>query len=239
MPTFFEAQLAPNLNEIQLSAPEAHHAANVLRLKPGEWVRVANGAGLIAEGEIVQAESRKTAVRLHRFDTLPKSASMLTLAVSPVKSAERNDWLVEKATELGVDRLVFLQTERMEKARLKTARLEAKSISALKQCGRGWLPRIEPLTELSAWLVQQDRQADKWMVAHCMETVPLPLYRAAASASSFTLFIGPEGDFTPQEVDLLQEHGATPVSLGQLILRTETAAIAGLVQLQLLREMAL
>lgn len=197
---------------------------------------MANGRGLIAHGRLVEAQSRHTRVRLEHYQQIPKEAPRRVLAVAPPKSAERTDWIVEKATELDVDRLVFLHTDRLEKRRIKMERLEAKAVSALKQCGRAWLPVIVAMTGLDTWLEQAASPGMSLLSAHCGHQNRKPLWEAIPQGGPATLIVGPEGDFSDREIRLMEAHGAQSIDLGPLILRTETAALAALAQLILLQE---
>jgi 16S rRNA (uracil1498-N3)-methyltransferase len=233
-PTFFVETLPPNIDEIQLDAAEAHHAAKVLRLHPGDPLRLVDGRGAEAWGRMQEVSSRRATVEVEARSFRPPPPPALGLAVAPVKSSDRLDFLVEKATELGVDELVFLPTERTEKARWREDRVRAKAISALKQSKRRYLPVVRPFPSLESWLEELQAQEAQMLFAHCEALPKAALHEAFTPAVRHWLVIGPEGDFSPAEIQRLRLHGRA-IELGALTLRTETAALAGLAQLSLLR----
>lgn len=219
---FFEGDLS--LGEITLEGAEAKHLAVVMRSAPGDEFTLFNGQG----GEyraVVQAISKKSLVaELVAFDEVERELPFeLTLCVAAPKG-ERCKWLVEKATELGVSRLIFLRTERSvaEPTPKAAQRFERTVIEASKQCGRNRLMAIEPATNLKAVL---SRPADSCTrLFGDPNAAGEPLF--GQSQSPVFIAIGPEGGWSSAEVDQLSADGWMGVSLGERVLRIETAAIA-------------
>lgn len=213
-----------------LDADESHHAVRVLRRREGDEIFLTDGLGHLAHGIIAHAAERECLVSIDRVDTTPTMPPRITLAVAPTKNPARMEWLVEKAVEVGVERIVLLQCDHSERTFLKTDRLQKVAFSAMKQSLHTTLPTIVSPTPLRQWIGTLPADTLR-LVAHCEEGQPrLPIARAAASGGQdIVVLIGPEGDFSPQEIALCLSDGWKPVSLGPSRLRTETAALYALV----------
>ncbi|TWT57596.1 Ribosomal RNA small subunit methyltransferase E [Thalassoglobus neptunius] len=222
--------VGPWEDEITLDGPEAHHLATVLRQKTGNEVELFDGLGTSASGQLIEVAKRSVRIRL--LSAPAKSAerpTTLTLAVAPPKR-DRLQWLVEKATELGVDRFVPLLTERsVVKPRPgKLERLTGTAIEACKQSGRNQLMEIAPTTSLPELLQQSKAEHSHLMFGDVPEKQERS-HRAPIlpeNVSSIIVCIGPEGGFSPDELQLLRDSEARPISISSNILRVETAAIA-------------
>lgn len=226
-PWFYEAQAQAGL--FQLGQESFKHAVQVLRLRQGDPLVVTNGQGLIFLGEVKTLEKKAATVWLEAPSALPRPGRSLRLAVSPLKNAARFEWLIEKAGELGVEEIVPLQCDRTVKAHLRPDRLQAILVSAMLQSQQAWLTRLAPLKSVEAFMQSAPPNV---LIAHCGEG-DKPGIHQQEGLTTAALMIGPEGDFTPREIDLALANGATAVSLGETRLRTETAAIAGLAVLRL------
>lgn len=210
-------------NVVDLPEEEAHHAQHVLRLSAGSIIGLLDGRGGFAEAEIVEATKRSCAVQvLRREQALPERKASIHLAVAPTKQMERFEWFLEKATEIGVDRITPVLTSRTERTKLRHDRLERVLIGAMKQSQRRWLPTLDAPTPLS----ELDRSAAAQRLFGWCEGERNELVTVYDPRLSTQLLIGPEGDFTPAEADMLIASGYVAVSLGQARLRTETAAVA-------------
>ena len=221
---FVETAIAST--QVVLTGDEAHHLARVMRASVGDLLWLFDGSGIDYQARIVSL--RKQAVELEIVHKQPGRVGhqQLSLAVALPKG-DRQHWLVEKLTELGVGKLIPLQTERsVASAAQAKERLKRWSIEACKQCQRSDLLEIAPPTSLSELIAQTDEQTQKF-VAH-PGGEPLTTIRPQTSS---LLAIGPEGGFSDDEVALLQTAQFAQVSLGSLILRVETAAIAAAVWL--------
>ncbi len=205
---------------------EAHHLTRVLRLTDGAAVEALDGRGHLYRGTLTDVGKRGASLRVEHTEAHPAPTSALHLLVAPTKNLDRLEWLLEKATELGLARFTPLLTQRAERRELKLDRLRKITIAALKQSGQAWLPGLDELTTLTPALAAV--AASHKFVAHLADdpTERIALPRALAGATgSVAVLIGPEGDFTPAEVAQARAAGFQPVTLGESVLRTETAAL--------------
>ncbi len=166
----------------------------------------------------------------------PAFESKVTVCLAPTKNADRIEWFIEKATELGVDRVVWLTTHHSERARLNSERLLKKSVSALKQSGNLVLPEQSELVGFNTHIATS--QSPEKFIAYVDETPRPHLFEAASGSNSVEILIGPEGDFSSEEIKLALQHGYKPVNLGPTRLRTETAALAAAHTLTLKRQLS-
>ncbi|MCA8830602.1 16S rRNA (uracil(1498)-N(3))-methyltransferase [Hymenobacter pini] len=233
--TFF----APNLTTAPtytLPEDESKHAVRVLRLTEGDAVVLVNGQGGVFEAEVAEANPKRCHLRIVQQQQVPRRPYTVHLAVAPTKNLDRMEWLVEKATEIGVDQITFLRCARSERRELKLDRLEKIAVSALKQSGQAWLPQLTELTDFSRFL--PTIAPETTFIAHLEDGERTPLARVAASGTGCCILIGPEGDFTPQEIEAAFARGIRPVTLGASRLRTETAALAAVHTAHVARELA-
>ncbi len=212
--------------EVTLSSSEAHHLAHVLRLGVGATVTLFDGRGTSAEAEVLLVTKRDVTLGTRSFEVEPEPRRHVTLAVAPPKG-DRFRWLVEKATELGVDRLVPLLTKRtvVDPRDSKLDKLRQTIIGACKQCGRNRLMELTEPVRYDALLDAVPETAQRVLLFH---PTGRTIHDAITSPelASLTLLIGPEGGFTDEEVARAEEGGADIIAFGRTILRTETAAIA-------------
>jgi len=228
----------PDLREglIPLPEDEAIHVARVLRMQVGDAVRLVDGQGAEALGTLASVSKRAAAVRIEGIHRDGERPSGLILVVAPTKHTDRFEWLLEKATELGVEEILPVWTERSERRVDKHERWDKVLVAATKQCERRWKPVLHSACTLTELLKQHPHlNARPASVAHCMahvQGVPdrVPWTEWQSQHESAWLAVGPEGDFSVAEVQLLVEHGAVPVHLGDLRLRTETAGMAAVAQ---------
>jgi 16S rRNA (uracil1498-N3)-methyltransferase len=221
---FIEAELEDGA-AVSLSQGQAHQLATVLRQTPGDLLRLFNGRG----GEwlaTIESLTRKAAVaRISEHLRAQPVEAEIALCFAPIKQA-RLDWLVEKATELGVGRLVPVITRRTQVPRINPDRLHAIAIEAAEQCERLTVPVIDPALTFDRFLAAWP--AGRALVA-CIERQTAPLLRTAIPPPPFGILIGPEGGFAPEEAAALAARvDVKPVSLGPRILRAETAGLAAL-----------
>lgn len=209
---------------IELPEEEAHHATSVLRLSSGARIGVLDGKGTRAVATIELVNKRGCTARItERTTTPPERSARIHLAVAPTKQMDRYEWFVEKAVEVGVDRITPLVTDRTERAKLRIDRLQRVAISAMKQSQRAWLPRIDELTTVEQLIAQElpDQRFFGWCAGEhrsLMDVYGVPDHAL--------VLIGPEGDFTAEEAGLLRSNGFGAVAIGNARLRTETAALA-------------
>ncbi len=217
-----------------LDAEESRHAVRVLRLREGDTMHVTDGQGHLYECRVVEASDKACTVETQRdASQIPMSleetqrAASLHLAVAPTKNPSRMEWLVEKAVEVGVGEITLLDCDHSERSFLKTDRLERLALSAMKQSLHLTLPRIHPAVKLREWLrTFAGGTPALRFIAHCEADQPrTPLATALEAGRDAVVLIGPEGDFSQEEIDLALACGFRPVSLGPSRLRTETAAL--------------
>ena len=211
-----------------LDEEEARHCSQVLRHKTGDLVHFTDGQGALYEGRI--AELNKKGCTLHienRKITLLERSWRLHLAMAPTKNADRTEWLLEKAVEVGIDAFTPIWCERSERKSLRMDRLEKIALSAMKQSLSLWMPKLETPRSFADFVSAQTGGAAQLFIAHCMEDAgKLLLQHSCVPNRDVCLLIGPEGDFSPAEVQRARHAGFEPVSLGMQRLRTETAALS-------------
>ncbi|MBC6605707.1 16S rRNA (uracil(1498)-N(3))-methyltransferase [Hymenobacter sp. BT188] len=217
---------APNLTTSTYLLPEdeSKHAVRVLRLTTGDAVELVDGVGGIFQAEVADANPKRCLLRITSEQRIPRRAFSVHVAVAPTKNLDRMEWLVEKTTEIGIDRLTFLRCARSERRELKLDRLEKIVVSALKQSGQAWLPQLDELTDYAGFIPTLEPATS--FIAHLAEGERTALSQVAAWGANCCILIGPEGDFTPAEIELALQRGIRPVTLGESRLRTETAALA-------------
>jgi 16S rRNA (uracil1498-N3)-methyltransferase len=228
---------APDLTGLSYTLPEdeSKHAIRVLRLCQGDAVELINGRGGVFRAEVAEPEAKRCQLRIVREQQVPRRPYSVHVAVAPTKNLDRMEWFVEKAVEVGVERITFLRCARSERRELKLDRLERIAVSALKQSGQAWLPQLDELTDFAAFV--RTLAPESTFIAHLAEGERTSLAQVAATGMSSCILIGPEGDFTPDEIGLALERGIRPVTLGQTRLRTETAALAACHTVHVAREL--
>lgn len=207
-----------------LDETESHHCIKVLRLKPGDKVSMVDGKGGFFEGVISLPDYKACAVEILKSEfEHGKRNYHLHIAIAPTKNIDRFEWFLEKATEIGIDDISPIICQRSERKVLREDRLEKVISSAMKQSLKAYHPVLHPATTFSKFIEKQN-ESNK-LIAHCIEEEKLELLRFKPQGSNFTMLIGPEGDFSPEEVKQAISNGFIPVSLGKSRLRTETAGI--------------
>ncbi len=218
---------------------ELHHLVDVLRVNVGDRLECLDGAGNRYTGAIARCARRVLVVQIDERFSEPPRLLTITLAQSLIPP-DRFEWVIQKATELGVDRIIPLLTSRTlarhfspEASEKKLIRWRRIAKEAAAQCGRSRLTDIETPQALPSWLLSVSRKTRLLIPTLVGRTSPLKEELASLhDVAHLAVLIGPEGDFTPDEIALAKRHGAIPISLGHLTLRSETAAIATLAILQ-------
>lgn len=221
---------APDINTAcLLPEGESGHAVRVLRRRSGDEVEAVDGNGTLYRCRLLDDNHRGAAVEIMERIALPKVwKPYITVAVAPTKHADRMEWLVEKLVEIGIDRFVPLRCERSERKELKRERIEKIAVSAMKQSLKAVLPRIDDTVTLKNFLAECAASPAQKFVGYCDADTPRRLLaKAYAPGSDATLLIGPEGDFSPTEIEACLKAGFVPVTMGDNRLRTETAALVG------------
>lgn len=221
----------------QLPADEAQHALRVLRLRSGDELFLLDGRGTVYHARVTVTDGKRCLYAVHQALPQPRPwHGHIHIAVAPTKMSERMEWLTEKATEIGFDALTPLLCTNSERRVLKTARLEKIVVAAMKQSRKAWKPAVDDMLTFRSFVTEPSRTGLK-LIAHCHDELPrrdlAELLTTLPAPSDMTVMIGPEGDFTPDEVRLALDHGYTAVSLGSSRLRTETAALYAVMLAQL------
>lgn len=231
-PFFYLENLIPENGVIQFDEVSSHHAVIVLRMKKGAPLVITDGKGNAFEAILENDHKKKAQARIQNSTFTPPQIPKTAIAISLLKNTNRLEWFLEKAMELGIGRIQPLICERTERTHFRYDRMKGVLVSALLQSRQVWLPLLEeplPAEQLSESALNEYHL----FVAHCEEGEKKPLNLACREApkQNKMVFIGPEGDFTREEIILLEKLGATPVSLGSTRLRTETAGVAAAVML--------
>lgn len=230
MQLFYAPDLVPP--EHTLDEEESKHCIRVLRMSVGDPLSVTDGRGNLYRCEVAEADPRRCRIRVvecrEQFEQLPYR---LTMAVAPTKNADRFEWFLEKATEVGVEAIVPLETEHSERRSFKAERGEKVITAAMKQSLKAYRPELHPLTKFRK-AVEQPFDGRKF-IAHC-DAARTPegkayLAHTLQRGESALILIGPEGDFSPAEIDFAIARGFEEITLGPQRLRTETAAVAATV----------
>jgi len=222
-----------NLDALTLDESESHHAIDVLRMNPGDKAVVFNGRGIEATAEIASITRKSITLRKLLHAKSPPLACHITLAQA-VPKGKAMDLIVQKAVELGASAISPLLSERTilqvedDSAARKQQKWQAVAIEAAKQCGQNWLPAVHlPVTpkEFFARAAKFDLMLIASLQPDAMHLKKLLAEAAGKTPKSVLVLVGPEGDFTPAEIALAKSHGCRPITLGPIVLRTETAAI--------------
>ncbi len=219
----------------QLAEQESKHCIRVLRLKKGDRVHLVDGRGGFYEAYILSEDPKRCLLGIsskqQRESDFPY---FLHVAIAPTKNLDRFEWFVEKATELGISMITPIICDRSERRDVKTERLERVIVSAMKQSYKAYLPVIKEPQPFKSWI--RERINGFKGIAHCMDEDKIRLWDIPALKLA-TIAVGPEGDFTPQELELAKAQGYRGLDLGMARLRTETAGVAVVHGIQMLNEM--
>ena len=223
----------------ELPSEEAMHATRVLRLKEGEEIFLMDGEGSYFKACITMAAPHHCCYEiLEQQPQQPQWEGHLHLAIAPTKMIERMEWLVEKATEVGVDEISFLNCAFSERKIVKLPRLDKIAVSAVKQSHKAWKPVLNDMETFKAFM--ENARPGRKYIAHCYEEVPrVNLFdelRKPSEEKDVTVLIGPEGDFSIDEVKMAVANGYQSVDLGRSRLRTETAGLAAVMMMQLAQQ---
>jgi 16S rRNA (uracil1498-N3)-methyltransferase len=216
----------PNISvsEIVLDETESKHAVRVLRLQNGHPVEIIDGSGGFYKAQITDANQKKCRLKIIESQKeFGKKDFHLHIAIAPTKNIERFEWFLEKATEIGIDEITPLLTSHSERKVVNHERLEKILVSAMKQSLKAYLPKLNSLTTLKELII--NNKTEYKYIAYCDEIQKTHLKDLVISGKNTLILIGPEGDFSAEEVKLAIENGFSVVSLGNSRLRTETAGI--------------
>lgn len=233
MHLFYTPEIEKSAAFFTLTEEESKHCIKVIRLKENSAVTLVDGRGGWYKGTIAEAHPKRTRIQIHSFELEQiKSARSLHIAIAPTKNIDRFEWFLEKATEIGIEQITPLLTAHSERKEVNLARLNKRITSAMKQSLKGYHPLLNPLTPFKQF-ISQDHSAKK-LIAHCIPGEKPYLTEALKKGEPCVLLIGPEGDFSPSEVELSVQQGYQEISLGTARLRTETAGLAACFEVNLL-----
>jgi 16S rRNA (uracil1498-N3)-methyltransferase len=230
---FYNSQATPGAT-VLLDAGEAMHIAKVLRKKEGDTLQLTDGKGKLYEGTL-HLSKREAAVVLKSFEEKPPRMQSLELAIAPTKNQDRLEWFIEKAVEIGVEKITLLHCEHSERVHIREERLHRVAAAAMKQSLKFYMPEITAPIDFKKWITQTS-QSNK-CIAHCHATGDkVFLQNALKGQTQSAIAIGPEGDFSENEVNLAHAQGFISVSLGHARLRTETAAMCAVHTFELVHQ---
>lgn len=213
---------------VDIDNEEQTHIVKVLRMRSGEEIFVTDGKGNLAKGNLM-FEGKKVSLEVQEIsENLPDFSRQLHIAIAPTKNIDRIEFFVEKATEMGISEITLLQTEQTERKNVNIEKIRKQSVAASKQSLRTHFPIINELTKFSDFIKEINPKTT--FVAHCnenLERIDLNLLSQTPQdqQQKITFLIGPEGDFSAKEIQILAEKGVNAVSLGKQRLRTETAGV--------------
>lgn len=223
MQLFYSETLTTESKVYTLPKDESKHVVRVLRKGVGDTIYLTNGLGYLFTGVIEDANPNKCTLSLEKYTFQKPRDYQLHLAVAPTKLNDRFEWFLEKATEIGVTEITPLLCDHSERKVIKEARFLKILQSAMKQSLHYHLPKLHPLTTFTDFIKTQ--KEENTFIAHCEDDKKDSLKKHLKPHTSYTILIGPEGDFSTSEITLALNTGIKPVSLGDSRLRTETAAI--------------
>jgi 16S rRNA (uracil1498-N3)-methyltransferase len=222
MQLFFEPNI---LTQASLGHEESHHAIQVLRHRQGDIINIVDGKGSWVKALINKIDKKICTLSVQSVvENYKKPGHHIHIAIAPTKNLERIEWFVEKATEIGVQEISFVQCQKSERKELKNSRLYKAAVAAMKQSKQAYLPKINEITTLKELLKQDFSAMDKFVAAVDFDNI-IYLQDTQLKTTNSLVLIGPEGDFANQELETLVKSGFCKVSLGSTVLRTETAGI--------------
>lgn len=205
-----------------LPQEEATHCLKVLRKKVGDTISITNGKGTIAQARLLNLSVQNCKFEILQQEKVTPKPYHLHIAIAPTKNIERIEWMVEKTTEIGINEISFLLCQRSERKEVRIERLQKIAIQAIKQSKQAYLPFIHPIEPFKDFLEKRSFYTQKWIAFAGASNY---LHDTLLPASSYLILIGPEGDFSAEELTLAQSKGFEPISLSSNTLRTETAAL--------------
>ena len=226
-----------NENQFTLDAEESKHLIKVLRKTQGDRVHFTNGKGYLYHCIIIDANPKKAIIKIEEREFQPEDDYYIHLAISPTKNSDRMEWMVEKLTEIGVHEITFMESEFSERSHLKLERLEKKIIAASKQSLKTWLPKLNPVRPMNELVQDSEFNSYQRFIAYVDKENDRHLFDKAKPDNAYLILIGPEGDFSNQEIQLAFDNHFLPCSLGKSRLRSETAAVAAVHTLQLINNL--
>jgi 16S rRNA (uracil1498-N3)-methyltransferase len=222
LPYFYQKDIDVSRTQLVLSEETSKHCVQVLRMKEGERLRLTNGIGDLLTTEIIAANKKNTIVKVVEKSEFKIQDKKICIAISLLKNTSRFEWFLEKATEIGIAEIIPIISKRTERQHFRFDRMNSILVAAMLQSQQTLLPVLhEPI--LFSEIFKYPNYQTK-LIAHCEEDKKVEIKDTTISNST-QILIGPEGDFTPDEIALALQHNYQPVTLGNTRLRTETAGI--------------
>jgi len=231
---FYEPDFSTNGNI--LSQDESKHCIRVLRHQNGDTISVMDGKGSIYSAKIINANQKKCELAIIETKTDAPRSFSIHMAVAPTKNIDRFEWFLEKATEIGVEEITPILCEHSERKIIKPERLEKVIIAAAKQSLKAYTPKLNPLVRYKDFIATQQNNTISY-IAHCENSPKELLQKAYTKNSNAIVLIGPEGDFSSNEIAIAKKAECKEISLGKERLRTETAALMGCATINLINQL--
>jgi len=225
MTLFYDTSIEINTQEFIFSREESKHIAKVLRKSSDEIVTITDVCGLEWNGKLSLVTPNKTIAQFENSMQHKASNNQIHLAIAPTKNNNRMEWMLEKLTELGVASITPLKCDHSERKVIKKERFEKIIIAGLKQAQHFFLPKMNEMISFKEYV--KANKAEQTLIAHCEDQPKKRLIEVSLTGNHISLMIGPEGDFSPHEIEYALDHKSTPVSLGEQRFRTETAGLLG------------
>lgn len=212
------------VDTITLSAEESRHCVKSLRKKEGDIVLITDGKGVLAHAEIMAASISDCVIHIVRREKVARRRFPLHIAVAPTKNSDRMEWFVEKAVEIGIEQISFIICEHSERCKIDLNRLQRIAVSALKQSQTTYLPEMEIL-DFSEFMTKYDNSNSCKLMAWCDDQNTAQLADCSFTSDGVIILVGPEGDFSREEIEYAKRLNYKEIKLGNRRLRTETAAL--------------
>lgn len=225
MQLFYSAAISENVDQYTFPREESKHIIKVLRKSIGDQVYITNGEGFLFKGNIISDNPNKCTIQLINSEYQKPIAYKLHIAIAPTKLNDRYEWFLEKATEIGITEITPIICDHSERKQIKEERFQKILQSAMKQSLQTHLPILHPLTTFKQFITAQQTESTTLCIAHCEESTKQSLTKELVASKDILILIGPEGDFSTQEIKAATSQGYTEITLGNSRLRTETAGI--------------
>ena len=220
MRVFFDSTIEHSAKLHTISEEESKHIIRVLRMKEGQQIQLVNGKGSSFICSIIDAHPKRCQLSVDSTTREEQPSTSIHIAIGPTKQSDRMEWFIEKATEIGITEITLISCKNQERSKVKIDRLKKRAISALKQSHRLFLPVINELKDVKKFIEENPNG----LIAHCYEE-PKENFEQSFKSENCPILIGPEGDFTKEEIDFALQNGYKTITLGENRLRTETAGL--------------
>ncbi len=225
VPFFYEPNIKAGASTFELSEASSRHCIQVLRMRTGGRLLITNGKGLKFEASILSEDRKAAVVQLVSSEAIPAAKRNISIGIALLKNSDRFEWMLEKITEIGVTQIYPLNSKRSEQHRFRFDRYQQIVIAAMLQSQQCWLPILHEPVAVTKLITIADQ--DLKLIAHCENDQKNPLQQVPTAQNSLIL-IGPEGDFSKEEIELAHQNNFIAVSLGETRLRTETAGVVAI-----------